>query len=177
MIRNLLPIQLLRLRKKLKKEMDSGVFKLGESKPNVVEIELAPMGEERSPVEVNSFKSGVQQFREANPSTEAWSAANPCNIGCFCGAGSSRAKLGPTSVHEPPPTHSELMELFDIVEASYSALAAPEDLPTPPDDVIGDAFVLHSKIVRVSRPAGSHQDVQAKVGIANDRMNMAERQR
>ncbi|KAG8692202.1 hypothetical protein FRC08_009942 [Ceratobasidium sp. 394] len=84
------------------------------------------------------------------------------------------AEFGPIIVHEPPPTHAELMELFDTVEALYSALAAPEDSPTLPDDIIADAFVLGGKIVWVSKSAGSRQDVLANVGAENNRVHGAE---
>ncbi|KAG8720437.1 hypothetical protein FRC08_000236 [Ceratobasidium sp. 394] len=306
-----LRIKPLRLRERIEKALDSGVFKPRKAKSSVVEIELARLGGGPSPVEVDSFETSVPRFRDANWNMGTWSAASPCKANRFCGSngakpenrdidapssgsilaskstgrpqvtsvdidisngsehravsmpileqrplsgednrkrvfrrmsalvrappmkplglkgtgfglGPSAAKsqatkpntiegdviqsnenpssviqsndvpsnqsdlndvhlgqveLGPVVAHEPPPTHAELTELFDIVEALYSAMAAPEDPPTLQDDIIADAFVLHGRLVRVSRSAGSRQDALSNVGAKNDRMNSAESQR
>ncbi|KAG9086485.1 hypothetical protein FS749_003615 [Ceratobasidium sp. UAMH 11750] len=306
-----LRIKPLRLRERIEKALDSGVFKPRKAKSSVVEIELARLGGGPSPVEVDSFETSVPRFRDANWNMGTWSAASPCKANCFCGSngakpenreidapfsgtilasrstsrsrdtlvninighgterravsvpifeqrplsgednrervfrrmsalvrappmkplglkgtgfgsGLSAAKsqatkpntiegdliqsnenpssviqsndvpsnqsdlndvhfgqveLGPVVAHEPPPTHAELTELFDIVEALYSAMPAPEDPPTLQDDIIADAFVLHGRLVRVSRSAGSRQDALSNVGAKNDRVNSAESQR
>ncbi|KAG8699245.1 hypothetical protein FRC08_005421 [Ceratobasidium sp. 394] len=124
----------------------------------------------------NTIEGDFIQSRENSPSVIQPNEA-PSNRSEPSDVCSDQAELGPAIVHEPTPTHAELMELFDIVEASYLALAAPEDSPTLPDDIIADAFVLGGKIVRVTRSAGSRQDVLSKVGVEKDKMNGPEPRR
>ncbi|KAG8737211.1 hypothetical protein FRC10_008457 [Ceratobasidium sp. 414] len=103
------------------------------------------------------------------------SSGTPSNLVNSCDIHSSRAKSRSTIVHDlSPPTDAELMELFDIVEALYSAPTSPEESPSLPNGIIADAFVLGGKVVSINRSAGSRQDVLANIDAGNNKRGGAE---